>query len=922
MYSLCPMNKSVPITAQGIIPVSNSDVANIPNIALSIPDFEGEAILRLFANSTQSEIGCYSAVVTNGATFSQPKAVGSVLGIFTFMAMLASFATAIYGEAVPTMRLHYAHSLSVGVVFSVWQHIYFTGALSVNWPSVLVAWWSNFAWASGMIYSSTMQSSINNLIGNNIGNTSSVGAAPAGSTQESLGGGYDISQIYKRSLGPSLRGLAKRTANHPLMRDMAAEIYGRDDNILLKRDIMQRDVERVLAARDRGGDSIASAATGYRWYGKPVGAGLPLPGNYSGFAGTLAEENIRASNAFMTGFLWFLILLVLLVAAVVAFKWTLEGLARVKLVKKDRLAFFRQHWIGYSAAVALRTCFIAWFMIMFLTIFQFTYDSAGGVKAVAATVFTLFLIGIPGIAAYACWYKIRIGNHESNPERFEWERKKLLKRIPWFGSKKTTSEATPQEPAEVENKTPAKPFWSRMASGMTLGSMPDSTQGEGTQGYNIHDDENFTMKFGWLAARFRRTRWWFFAYWLLYELLRACFYGGASGQALTQVFGLLVIETLAFAFVVWARPFEGRRLNILVVYCLGFSKVASIALSAAFDVQFNLPRIITTAIGIIIIVIQGILAIITLIAILVGCISSYMSISRNKEDFRPRRWAGMRDRYFDHLDRVVNDMPPEPKPKPVPVKPEEPGTPYFEVKTMRRERKIEDDDPDPIMAEQSMLNDPSMSHVSLGQYNDSRLSLSGRNRSASGAATPGRSRAPSVASMSQSNLPYGARPHRASWSQRDFSSAGLDRDAPIETAFSPVNMAQQILDDDPVVPLSAGKKRHSWTPSRSGTIQNQKLRKPVSNDSLRVGGDVSTRDNIGKVPAPVFRPRAGTGNSRAGSIRNSSGSFTASDVFAEGNDASMPGSHRASRAPMMTPALEADEYFSRDSGSGSQERQR
>ena len=38
------MNSSVPIEAGGIIPVSQSDVANIPAIALSIPDFEGQAI--------------------------------------------------------------------------------------------------------------------------------------------------------------------------------------------------------------------------------------------------------------------------------------------------------------------------------------------------------------------------------------------------------------------------------------------------------------------------------------------------------------------------------------------------------------------------------------------------------------------------------------------------------------------------------------------------------------------------------------------------------------------------------------------------------------------------------------------------------------------------------------------------------------
>lgn len=185
------------------------------------------------------------------------------------------------------MRLHYAHSLSVGVVIAVFQHIFFTGALSVNWPSVLVAWWSNFAWAGGMIYSKSMQHGIDHLIGNDIGNTSQVGAAPSDSTSNSVGGGYDISQIYKREL--------LWPVNHPVRRDLMGQLFPRNS----------------LQPRD----ALLNKTDGYKWYGHPVGEGLPLPGNYSGFAGTLAEESIRVSNAFATGLIWFLVLLALLVSS-------------------------------------------------------------------------------------------------------------------------------------------------------------------------------------------------------------------------------------------------------------------------------------------------------------------------------------------------------------------------------------------------------------------------------------------------------------------------------------------------------------------------------------------------------------------------------------------------------------------------------
>lgn len=850
-----------------MIPVSPADVAAIPEIALSIPDFEGQAILRIFSNLTESEIGCYTAVVTNGASFSHPAAVGTVLGVFTIIALLASFATAIYGEAVPTMRLHHAHSLSVGVVFAVWQHIYFTGVLSMNWPSVLPAFWSNFAWAGGMIYSQSMQDDINSFIGNDVGNTSSVGAAASGTAQTDLGGGYDITQLYRRGVV----GGAKAMLNHPLVRDLAADIYG----------LAHPPVERSIERRN-----VPDESQGYRWYGRPVQEGLPLPGNYSGFAGTLAPQGIRASNAFMTSFLWLIIIMVILVAATMAFKWFLEGLSAIKILGKERLAYFRSHWLGYSALVALRTCFIAFFAMILLTTFQFTYAASAGVTAVAAIVFIIFLLGIPGAAVYACFYKIRIGNHESNPERFQTERKKLLGRIPWFGTKRVDPEThneQGQQEQEPEEKSSSVPFWKRAAS-----TQPSI---DGREATSIHDDEQYTKKFGWLAARFRRTKWWFFAFWIMYEFIRAVFYGGASGRPFAQVFGLLVVEVLAFAFMIWARPFESTRLNILVVYCLGFSKVACVGLSAAFDVGFNLERITTTVIGIVIIVIQGILTIITLIAIIISAISSAMSVSRNRETFRPKAWTGMREKYFDHLDRVVNDLPRAPKqkevkPEPIPVVEQEEKT-GFEVKGVRREPRIEDEDTD-------------FNTEMASTANPSRLSL-GSEAGAAPLANRRRSRAASTHSVS--NLPYGARSHRPSWSSRDFAPSLYDCDNTDADGFAPVDMSQQVRDDnnDYGEGTTTPRRAHSRMRSRSNTQNSQTLQPQISSESVGVGADVSSRDSIGKVPQPGMRPRAGTGPRSRGNSVNM-------DDLSAPDAAWLGASQRGGRAPPLTPALEVDEW--------------
>lgn len=294
---------------------------------------------------------------------------------------------------------------------------------------------------------------------------------------------------------------------------------------------------------------------------------------------------------------------------------------------------------------------------------------------------------------------------------------------------------------------------------------------------DIHNNVDSIVKFGWLAARFRRTRWWIFTVWLIYDFLRAVFYAGGSSHPLAQVFSLIIIESLAFPITLWARPYKGKRLNLLVVYCLEFSKVASVALSATFDVRFHLSRITTTVIGMVIIAIQGILTIITLIAFVVGAVSSYMSVSRGCEEFHLRKWLGSRETYFDHLDRVANDLPLEPKltkgARHQSAEPVEQVT-GFEVRSIKRVAKIEDED-EGFAAEMGTQNDPAPC-LSISDRTDTPTNTSdtmvGTRRS--GTTTPGcRSRAGSAQSLSRTQLPSATRSYRPSWNARDFSKSGL-----------------------------------------------------------------------------------------------------------------------------------------------------
>lgn len=703
--SLCPLNASIPIQVNGIIPVGPSDVGNIPSIAYSIPDFEGQAILRIFSNTTESQIACFSAVLTNGASFAQLAAIASILGIFTAVALFSSLVAAMYGTDLSSTRSHYAHSLSIFVVFSVFHHIYFTGALSMNWPSVLVAFWANYAWSAGLIYSEKMQNSINQFLGSNRGNISIVGAAAAGTEVSNVGGGYDISQLYKREY---IDVLGERGA--------AGVASG------------LKAVSKMLAKR-----SSSAASTDYPWHGSPVRPGLPLPGNYSGFAGTLAQEGIPASNAFMTGFLWFLALSACIPVLIGSLKLAVEGLSRIKMLEKNKFVYFRTHWLRFAAFAMLRAVYIAFYMMIFLTLFQFTFGGSAGVLAIAAVVFLIFLLSMSGAAGYALYCQFRGGKFTSKRDRLLVVWTKPMFCLPWLRLRRE-SQLEEEEKDSGMNILGSIP-WRRIS----YGENPNSDE-------SIHDDEDYLKKFGWLYARFRRTRWYSFAIWLLYEFIRACFFGGAAGHPLTQVFGILAVEFIALVAIVWMRPFEATRLNALMVYLLGFSKVASVALSAAFDPSFGLSRILTTVIGIVIIVIQGVLTIVLLIAIFAGAISTYMSITRDRdvEDFTPRSWRPMRERYLAHVSKAALDLPPPPRPPtPSTPEPEEPKGPSFNVVTVKRYPKIEDEDID-----------------NRARYMQSNASSSILNSSHS-----------IRSQLSYSNLPYGAMAVQASWSSLEL---GLD----------------------------------------------------------------------------------------------------------------------------------------------------
>lgn len=236
----------------------------------------------------------------------------------------------------------------------------------------------------------------------------------------------------------------------------------------------------------------------------------------------------------------------------------------------------------------------------------------------------------------------------------------------------------------------------------------------------------------------------------MYEFIRACFYAEAADHPRVQVFGILVTEIIALVTITRIHPFEATRLNALMVYILGFSKIVSVALCAAFDPHFGLSRIMTTVIGTVIIVIQGLLTILLMVAILSGAISSYISVTRDQdmESFKPRSWRPLRQKYLSHVENAASDLQRQPDSHSHSHElSEQPREPSLNVVTVKRYPKIEDDD--------DQLLYPFHTYDSF---------CAGPSRSVSGQSW-----------TTSSNLPLGARVVRPSWSFQDLGRESSTR---------------------------------------------------------------------------------------------------------------------------------------------------
>ncbi|KAH8648404.1 hypothetical protein BX600DRAFT_517794 [Xylariales sp. PMI_506] len=768
--SLCPMNATLPVTAYAILPIDSLQVSGIPQMAYNFPDFDGYARIQIFSNATQTEIACYQAVIGNGKSLSHLQEISPVLGVFTLTAIIASYVTAAYGVSVPHMRMHYAHSLSVLVIFETFQAIFFSGALSLSWPSILPAWWSNFAWSAGLLPFSSLVRSMSGFSG-----------VPTTIVEAN----HDNSQA-----------------------ELSQQIYGRSSEVAAVDLMLQRtttftgDAVVILARQS----SDAVDINGSDWNGDTSIAGLPLPGNWDGFAGTLSKLKIPAADAFVITLIWAAVALSTVIALIFAVKLVLERLVVLRWIKPDRLGFFRSHWTSYLRASASRSVFIAFPALSITALFQFSHPGLDGPIIITAIIYGFVLVGVGSTALYALRIRTRSGKLGSESDGIMFQLRTTLGRLPFLRIIRESQLVDTESPGRIIISIP---FYRLYLTYSDPNRIP------------VHHDRAYLMRFGWLSARYWQSRWWFFIIWIVYHLLRACFIAGATTSPHVQVYGLLIVDMAYLLTAIATNPYEGQRNSTLATWLLGTVKVATTGLSIAFLPNFNISRVSATFIGLAIIIIQGLLVIALMILIVLGVISSWMSLTRNREYFSFRILEGIRIRYFEHVGGKALEVAMPPKrnikssskissPRTKNRTPEQPRGSYFTVTSVRRVSKIEDDDVD-----EAGEVGPSAHENDEIEFLPVQLNRMNRTNSAS-------------SRHSVSSLSRAARLHRSSWSSRDFISLQADMDG----------------DGDDGTP--SGRFSGSYPLNQHGIMMGGVMRSQPPSSSFRTYG----------VPVANYRPMA------------------------------------------------------------------
>jgi Transient receptor potential (TRP) ion channel/ML-like domain len=238
LTSLCPVFVGS-ININSVVTVPSSVSKEIPSIAYGVPDID--AVAKIWINGTDgTPLGCVEAFLNNGKSVDQ-KVVGWVTAVIAGGALLSSAVASGLGHSNTA-----SHVASAAVLlFGYFQAIAIAGMVSVRLPPIVASWTQNFQWSMGIIKLTFMQNIFTWYIKSTGGTPSTLLLQPVGTNviveKRSLVSA--VSGIFKRSvpLLQTISNFVKRQTDAPSSDTAASTIKG-IERVAYRADIEQTNL--------------------------------------------------------------------------------------------------------------------------------------------------------------------------------------------------------------------------------------------------------------------------------------------------------------------------------------------------------------------------------------------------------------------------------------------------------------------------------------------------------------------------------------------------------------------------------------------------------------------------------------------------------------------------------------------------------
>ena len=338
---LCPVPAGH-FSAQGSQSVPSSFVDQIPSIAFSIPDLDGNAKIELKAKDGGKVLACIDSSVNNGKSVQVPAVSYIAAGIAGAALALSALGALAHGGSPGAS----SSSPGFGEVIFWFQGMAMNGMHSVNYPPIYRNFAKNFAFSTGLVSWGGLQENIDSFRGRTGGNLTVNSYKVLDNATLSFDGGAKAN-----------------TTTHVTKRSSTFDL-----------------IVRQISTSVNGSDSSSSSSNSTSKLSRQV----------SGIQAFTEQLTIPETNTFMTVLLVFAIAIASIVLGILLFKVILEAWYLFSKKFPKSLRTFRADYWAVMARTITNLILLLYGVWTLYCIFQFTHGDSWAAKLLAALTLSLF----------------------------------------------------------------------------------------------------------------------------------------------------------------------------------------------------------------------------------------------------------------------------------------------------------------------------------------------------------------------------------------------------------------------------------------------------------------------------------------------------------------------------------------------------